>query len=185
MTPLPAVLGSADLPLAERMAARLDGELYALGSGHCPIDEPSSPALRLAAILTDRSPALIAELSTAAWVWTAIAPSARVLELCVPSGTRAHRAADPEIVVREVVHHPGDVTVLGRHRVTTPMRTVLDLARVRIRFERVDLIAVRGLAAVGGFDRDACVAALRSRRNLPGRTEAIRRLDEAFGISPR
>jgi hypothetical protein len=179
------VLGSADLPLAERMAARLDGELYALGSGHCPIDEPPTPALRLTAILTDRSPALIAELATAVWVWTAIAPPSGGLELCVPSGVRAHRAGGADSVVREVVLHPGDVAVLGDRRVTTPLRTALDLARVRIRFQPEDAAAVRRLAVIGGFDRDACVAALRSRRNLPGRRMAIERLDAALGVSPR
>ena len=51
VTIVPPVLHEAQLPLAERMAARLDGELFAFGDGHCPIDEVDGPALRLDAVL--------------------------------------------------------------------------------------------------------------------------------------
>ena len=52
VTILPPVLHEAHLPLAERMAARLDGDLFAFGDGHCPIDTVEGPALRLHAVMS-------------------------------------------------------------------------------------------------------------------------------------
>ena len=103
MTIVPPVLHESDLPLAERMAARLDGELFALGDGHSPIDEVDSPQLRLHAVLSDRPARLIAELATAAWVWGARDLTPTGLEFCVDLRARARPAATPLSAVREVV----------------------------------------------------------------------------------
>jgi hypothetical protein len=183
MVALPSALDGSSLPLAERMAARLDGELFALGGAHCPIDELETPALRLAGALAGYPPRLIAELATAAWVWGAspVAPSR--LELCVALGARAHSQSTGAAGVREVVVGPQDLQTLDGRRVTTPLRTTLDLARSRTEFGSNEVAMVRALARLGGFGIDACQAALDSRRNLPAKRRAADRLARALNTA--
>lgn len=176
MTFVPPVLHEADLPLAERMAARLDGELFAFGDGHSPVDEVERPALRLRGILGARSPRLIAELATAAWVWGAVDLIPARLEFCVDLRARARPVATRTAVVREVVLLPGDTATLGGLSVTIPVRTAVDLARARDDFGHPDRDAIRRLALIAGFDLGACVGFLDRSRNLPGKRRAIERL---------
>ena len=181
MEHLPPVLGSAQLPLAERMAAALDGELYVLGGGHCPVDELPTPALRLAAALTGRHERMIAELGTAAWVWGALVCEPAVLEVCVDLRARARPTRARQASVREVVLTPGDVCEMGGRRVTTPIRTAVELARVRELFGDDERAVVRELGRVGGFGFDECLALMNARRNLPAKRRAADRLRAVFG----
>jgi hypothetical protein len=176
MASLPRVLGLDDLPLAERMAARLDGELYALAGVHCPVDEVETPALRLAAVLAGRSDRYIAELGTAAWVWGAAAIPPERLELCVDLRARARPTQARHASVREVVVDDGEVRVLEGGRVTSPLRTAVDLARAREPFTEGDAQLVRQLAVLGGFGVPQCLALMDLRRNLPGKRRAAERL---------
>jgi len=170
------VLGNNDLPLAERMAARLDGELFALCDMHCPIDVVETPALRLAAILAGRSTRLIAELGTAAWVWNAVDLAPPRLELCVKLSARARPRSAPHTSVREVVLTDADTVGWAEHRVTTPLRTAVDLARSRVTFTAADRDAIRGLARIARFGLAECLAHMDARRNLPDRVRAAQRL---------
>ncbi len=173
---VPPVLHEAELPLPERMAARLDGELFAFGDGHCAIDEVEGPALRLNAVLGARPSRLIAELATAVWVWGARDTLPDRLEFCVDLRARARPVARPLTTVREVVLHGDDVATLGSFRVTTPLRTAVDLARTREVFAPTDAEAVRRLAALGTFDLGTCMAYMDRRRNLPAKRRALLRL---------
>lgn len=178
MTTLPTALAGDELPLPERMAALLDGELYALGDAHVLVDTVETPALRLAGVLAGRGPRLVAELGTAAWVWGAqrVAPSR--VELCVALSARA-RSNGSRAGIREVVLGPGDVHALGGRRVTTPLRTAIDLARARDDFDG-DVETVRMLAVIGDFSLADAIAELDSRRNLPARRRAESRLRRAL-----
>jgi hypothetical protein len=174
---LPPVLGPDDLPLPERMAARLDGELFVLGGSHCPVDAVETPALRLAAALAGRSPRYIAELATAAWVWGAQLLAPDPVQLCVSLQARARPARPRDIAVREVVLRPSEIRWIGPHQVTSPLRTAIDLARSR---EGFDPAIVRELARIGGFDVSECLNAMDARRNLPGKRLAAARLQDAL-----
>ena len=180
MTIVPPVLHEAELPLPERMAARLDGELFAFGDGHCAIDEVEGPALRLRAVLGARPPRLIAELGTAAWVWGAREWLAPRLEFCVDLRARARPTAAPSTTVREVVLDADDLATFGPHRVTTPLRTAVDLARARHEFGPDDREAVRRLADLAGFDLASCRATMDRGRNLPAKRRALDRLGECL-----
>lgn len=72
--------------------------------------------------------------------------------------------------------------MIGGLRVTTPMRTALDIARTDEEFSDLTREAVRGLAAVGrGFTLDECVTEIGLKRNLPYKRIAITRLSAALG----
>lgn len=125
---LAPVLTPDDLPLAELCGARLDGEVYALGDSWCPVDEADGPVARaLAAGLLVPGRA-IAERMTAAWVY-GLAPEPHRHHFCVDLGARTHVPPSPRLQLREVRCRADETLVIAGLRVTTPLRTVIDLAR--------------------------------------------------------
>lgn len=122
-------LPSPPLSETEWRAMALDGETYALGDRHLCIDSPPTVAERAtalsAAVEDDR---LFAERLTAAWVhgWLAVEPAAQLAaRICarVPSAVRRRLGA------REVVIGDVDLQRIAGVAVTTPLRTLVDLAR--------------------------------------------------------
>jgi hypothetical protein len=168
---LSPVLADADLSPAELQAARLDGEVYDLAGAYCLVGELEAPGHRARAVLGGRSPRLIAELGTAAWVWGAVDTLDR-LEFAVTPDARARLGPAHHATVREIVYEPGDVTILDDCQVTTPLRTVIDLARN----ETVDPRVAHRLAVLGGIRLDDCLASLESRPGFPAKSRAVENL---------
>jgi hypothetical protein len=175
VTRLSPVLDIDDLPAAELHAMRLDGQLFALAGAWCPVDAPDIPELRARAIHSGRSPRLVAELRTAAWIWGAVDAPPSPVELCADVRARARVRPGADAMVREVVLPEDDVVRFGTATVTTPLRTAVDLARVG-----GPATALRVLADIGGFGLDAARASLEA-RVLPGRRAALRTLTAALG----
>lgn len=165
---LSPVLADADLSPVELQAARLDGEVYDLAGAYCLVGELEEPRHRARAVLGSRSPRLIAELGTAAWIWGAAEQPDR-LEFAVTPDARARVSPVHQIAVREIVYDADDLTSLDGCRVTTPLRTILDLARC---VDRFDLTIVTRLAAIGGLDLADCLASLESRAGIPLKVRA-------------
>jgi hypothetical protein len=179
MARLPAVLGTRDLPLPELCAARLDGELVALGDGWCPVDEPDLPSLRAAAVAPKRPGPLIVERRSAAWVHGALAAPPAVSEYCIRYADRSTARIDLGCVVREVVIDDGDVTVVGGVRCTTRLRTAFDLLRDVLSSDDDAAMIVGAL-----IDGEAGIAArlrgrIESAHRLPHKARALARLDAA------
>lgn len=184
MTPrLPPVLSCSDLPEAELHAAKLDGEVFAVGECFSPVDEVIGPAHRarsLAAVLPAR---MIAEQHTAAWVFGATDVPPPRPELCTDIDARARPASLAVLAVREVVIESSEFCWMGGMRVTTPLRTALDLARFSARFGPGERKAIAMLARLGRFGLADCIEAIESRRNLPLKHRALPRLQAAFSAS--
>lgn len=179
MARLPSVLGTLDLPLPELCAARLDGELFAIGSGWCPVDEPDLPSLRAAAVAPTGSASLIVERRSAAWVHGALPAPPPVAEYCIPYADRSTARQDPACMVREVAIDGDDVTVVGGIRCTTRLRTAYDLLRDgRASDDEASVI----VAALLDADRELIGSLrdrIRSAHRLPHKSRAIARLDAA------
>jgi hypothetical protein len=173
---LSPVLAEADLSSVELQAARLDGEVYDLAGAYCLIGELEAPAHRARAVLGGRSARLIAELRTAAWIWGAAAEPAR-LEFAVTPVARARLSPAQHVAVREIVYEDGDVVDLDGFRITTPLRTILDLARFA---EPFDGATVTRLAEIAGLGLADCLAALASRSGIPAKHRAHGNLREAL-----
>lgn len=173
---LSPVLADADLSPAELQAARLDGEVYELAGAYCLVGEVEAPRHRARAVLAARSPRLIAELGTAAWIWGAAAQPVR-LEFSVTPEARARFAPGVHIAVREIVYDDGDLATLDGHRVTTPLRTIIDLARLSEAFEPE---TVRRLAQIGRLVLDDCVTSLGRRSGIPAKKRALDNLMRAL-----
>ncbi len=180
MSPFPLL---DDLPAVEAQATRLDGESYRLGEAYLPIGVRPQPATRAAAALGARSPRLVAALGTAAWVWGARPEPPTHGEYLVDLAARWRPQLGEGLSVMESVLQPGDVVRWGRWAVTSPLRTVLDLARFRIDFAADEAAAVRGLAGLGGFGLVDVLAALDRTRNLSGKRRAATRLRSALSPS--
>ena len=180
MTPFPLL---DELPDVELQTTRLDGESYRLADAYLPIGIRPEPAVRATAALVGRSPRLIAALGTAAWIWGAARQAPARGEYLVDLAARWRPAPSRTIDITESVLHPDDVIRWGRAAVTTPLRTVIDLARFRPSFEERDARAVRELARIGSFDAAAAVAALSRSRNLSHKHLAAERIRAAFSPS--
>lgn len=174
MTALPDVLDSRDLPWAELQAARLDGEVFELATAYCALDAIEGPAHRAAALLAGRSARFVVALESAAWVWAAAPPPPRPTFAVAPQA-RAQVKTGLPAVVRELTLAPGDVIRWGDVAATTPMRTLLDLAR-----SGAPDGVLRSLAERAGLRRNDALAALRTGRPLPGSRVAAERVREAL-----
>lgn len=174
---LSSVLTSAELPLAELHAARLDGELMPLGFGFCPIDLPEDPALRALSLRGAVPERVIAEQHTAAWIWGALAAAPARHTLCVAAEARVSRAPIAWAQLREVSIEEHELAMLAGLRLTTPLRTAFDLARWQHPFTAQDAEALRQLAAVGGFGPRELIERTREGRNLPHRRRTLARID--------
>lgn len=178
MPQLPTVLTELDLPPAELNSMRLDGELYALADGWCAIDELESPSHRAAAVRGLRSPRLIAELGTAAWIWGATPALPRLVEFCVDLDARARLPVSPLVRVRELVLDGGDRIDLDGSAVTSPVRTAVDLARFREELTDDERAVIVELARIGAFGLAECRELLERRQKLPEKRRATARLSE-------
>jgi hypothetical protein len=170
-----------ELPDVELQAAGLDGECYRLGEGFLPIGIGPSHAARAAAAIGDRSPRLVAALDTAAWVWRARTGYPATREYLVDLGARWRPSPTDRIVVVESVIRAGEVVRFGEAAVTSPLRTTIDLARFRTRFDAGERATLRRLSEVGGFGLAEALSALEGAHKLPGKRRAGIRLQEALG----
>ena len=176
---LPAVLASHDLPLVELQAARLDGELYAVDDAFSPLDEPDGPNQRAAALAFALPVRFIAERRSAAWIHGALSLPPQRHELCVDISARRRPERPDRHSLREVVLDGRDLMFIGPLRVTTPVRTAVDLAREPETDAEAAAItdAVIGrLMRAYGIDLAACRDLVDRRRNLPGKRAAMERL---------
>ena len=185
MSRLPAVLFHLDLPEAELHAAKLDGELYPVDRCFSPVDEIDGLRNRAMALSLTVPARLIAEQRTAAWIYGALNRPPRQHQFCADISARVRPPALVAITVREVVIDASDLVEVAELLVTTPLRTVVDLARASVNFTNDDLRAVSDLMRIGRFGVEECRAVLDRRRNLPHKRLALERIDEAVRrVSP-
>ncbi|HUG51458.1 MAG TPA: type IV toxin-antitoxin system AbiEi family antitoxin [Terrimesophilobacter sp.] len=177
---LPAVLSRSDLPEAELCAARLDGEVYGIDECFSPIDEVERPLTRANALASITPARFIAEQRTAAWVHGALAFPPAVHQFCVAARARAKPSHGSRMTVREVEIDDREIQSFGGIRVTTPLRTVVDLARFSRHFGSNEESIVTALLTIDDFGIDECRLALNLRHNLPRKRLALRRISVAL-----
>ena len=166
------------LSAAELSAARLDGHLVELGEGYMPADAVETAAMRAASLGSLLGESMSASLMSAAWVWGAIDEP--------PMRHSAHRAVERRlhhVIARRLVLHDVFVPASGRVSiggvwVTTPLQTLLDLARawVDAPAEASMLQAMRAIVVHGLAHPDDAVALLLDRPRVPGKKAVIRAL---------
>jgi len=164
---LPAYLQPPQLSVAELTAARLDGEVFAYEDGFCSVDEPDT--VRLRAEVLGSIPALrgtvIGELS-AAWLHGATLLAPRLHTGFVSSERRS--AIAPRVRLRQMVLREDDTESCGALRVTTPTRTVADLARRTGADAVLAMDAIRNSFVLGLTSPQEVVAWVRARPRVIG-----------------
>lgn len=114
---------------AELSAARLDGDVVEIGEAYMPADAVETRELRAGSLRPRLSAALALTRESAAWVHGALAEPPvrhRVQRL---SPRRIHHVLDVRLVYRDVALRVVDVEVIAGVAVTTPAKTLGDLAR--------------------------------------------------------
>ena len=157
------------LSRAELTAACLDGHLVALGDAYIPADAVETRALRAGSLSRVLGDTLAATHLTAAWIHGALlAPPARhTVQRAV--ARRLHVVPDGRLVYRDLTVAPEDLHRIGGVLVTTPARTLADLARTdddEHRRAALQLMALEPAAvapAIEGLEQ----------RRLPGKRLAL------------
>jgi hypothetical protein len=176
MTRLPAVLDRKIFPVSELQALVLDGEAYRVDECVAALDEVPTPILRAQALATELPGRLIAEQHTAAWIWGAQSTPPALHEVCADITARSRPSLDARLRVREVVILHEDVAVLAELRVTTPLRTAIDLARFVQDWTEDEARTLAELIRLGGFTVLDCARTMNRRKNLPAKKLALERL---------
>ncbi len=178
-TRLSPVLSRLELAEAELHAARLDGELFAIGDCFSPIDEIECSRYRARSLLPLPSSRLVAERATAAWVLGAADRRPDRHQFCTDIAARIRVLTELRLDVREVVIDDAEILTVDGLRVTTPLRTAIDLARFSTSFGPDDREVIHTLMTLGGFGEDECATAINRRRNLPQKQRALARIRES------
>ena len=178
---LPLVLSTSDLPHPELLAAQLDGELFGVGWGFCPVDEILSPFHRAFLLTRGMPERLIPEQLSAAWIWGALDAAPEQPQFCVRLDARVSHPTSGVIQVREVVLEDSELVILGEVGVTSPLRTAVDLARFSSQWTSEERLIVSRLMTIGGFDRVDIEAYLDTRHKLPAKRLARSRIQK---VSP-
>lgn len=174
MARLPDILSTDDFPLAELTALRCDGVLVDVGSCYSPIDQPDGRGIRASAAAHGIHERMIAERMTAAWIWGARDDAPTPHQFCTDLAARVTHRIRPWLELREVVLGPLDTVLVGELPVTTPTRTLADIARFHPRWtalERSIADRLTGLVDDLGAVRDEL-----ERTNLPHKHRALARL---------
>jgi hypothetical protein len=118
------------LSRAELSAACLDGDLVELGEAYIPADAVETAALRAGSLARTLGDTLAATHLTAAWIHGALLhqPARHTVQRAVPR--RLHVVPDRQLVYRDLSIPSSDLLLVGGVRVTSPVRTMIDLARV-------------------------------------------------------
>jgi len=118
------------LSRAELSAACLDGDLVELGEAYIPADAVETAALRAGSLAGALGDTLAATHLTAAWIHGALPqpPSRHTVQRGV--ARRLHVTPHHQLVYRDLAVPPGDLQLVGGVRVTSPVRTLIDLSRV-------------------------------------------------------
>jgi hypothetical protein len=173
---IPVVLPESFFSPAELSALRLDGDCFALGDGTVPLDSPVDAALRAASLRSAcAGHDLVVAGWSAAWVHGVLPELRRPLTLCIDvAGAPRTRAL--ATAPREVRFEPGDLVRLGGVRVTTPLRTAVELARHEAAFEAPVAAVVQALLALAGLSPTHAAALAARAPQAPHKVRAVERL---------
>ncbi|MCJ1707352.1 type IV toxin-antitoxin system AbiEi family antitoxin [Microbacterium sp. VKM Ac-2923] len=117
------------LSLAELSAACLDGLLVPLGAGYMPADAAETPWMRARSLQPLLGERWAAVRSSAAWIHGAREEEPTAHHVQRAGATRVRARFDARIVYHDVRLAADDVQTIGGVSVSSPERTLVDLAR--------------------------------------------------------
>lgn len=157
------------------------------GASYILCEVPDSPALRalaaaqcIPASLRDRS---AMGRATAAWIYGCASPPDKLSLLT--DRRRRTTALRPfsDAVLHEVALGPLDVVMVGGIKVTTPLRTAMDIALHGTDDDAIAILSRLGLHAQFSCPLQHVAATLNSLARAPGKHRALARLQAALALS--
>lgn len=116
------------LSRAELSAARLDGDVVDLADAYLVTDTPETPFARAAALAPTIPARSVVMASAAAWIYGARVHAPSIIHL--DRRTRLRADTGVRLRLHDTLIPEGDAQQLGAVAVTTPERTLADLARL-------------------------------------------------------
>ncbi|MCR2800846.1 type IV toxin-antitoxin system AbiEi family antitoxin [Microbacterium sp. zg-Y818] len=155
---------------AELAAARLDGDLVEVGEGYMPADAVETRELRAASLAPLVGQTLAATHLSAAWVHGVLdtPPARHAVQRVV--ARRLSPSLDARVRYSDVRLDAADADVIGGVAVTSPTRTLADLARSRDAAHRD--VAVR-MMTIAPHLRDEALAWLAAAGPVPDKRAAV------------
>jgi hypothetical protein len=172
---LPRLLNADDLPVVELRAACIDGQVFAVDDWFAPIDEPDGRQLRAATLAPLVPERMIAERSSALWVFGARASAPFRHQLCIDIANRTTPHLSPRFEFRECRIETADIVQVGSLRLTSPLRTAIDLLRTCEPFGVADALDVLAVLRLGGSRVSDCRRRIRDLPRFPGLRRALAR----------
>lgn len=168
------------LDLAELSAARLDGDLVEVGDGYMPADAVESPAMRAASLRAICGTRLVACLWSAAWVYGALGDPPTRHAVMRGASHRVGNLIGRRAVLHDVGAPDADVVEIAGVLVTSPLRTLVDVARqIRLPEQSVRANAVVAALVEGRVARaEDALARIASTGRQPGSRDARRALQQ-------
>jgi hypothetical protein len=166
------------LSLAELSAACLDGLLVPLGEGFMPADAAETPWMRARSLSPLLGKRWAAIRLSAAWVHGVIAEEPSPHHVQRAGSTRVRARSDARTVFHDVRLDPADVSVMAGVHVSSPGRTLVDLARSD---DDADLAVARAWARVDPSTRQAAESWLDRHPRFPHARRAATALAEVDG----
>lgn len=167
------------LSVAELSAARLDGDLVEIGEGYMPADAVESTATRAASLRSICGSRLVVGSWSAAWVYGALPEPPSRHSVMRGAAHRVGNLIDRRAIFHDVGVEDRDVSDVEGVLVTSPLRTVIDVAR-RIRDpehrERATSV-VGAMIGAGLVDPREAISRIGSGARLPGSQAARRELE--------
>lgn len=176
MHPALLYLPGARLSVCELSAARLDGHVIEVGDAYIPADLPESADVRASSIAALVQEGAAACGPSAAWIHGAgdAPPSIHHVRRCV------ERRVRPRVHTRVSFHDTmvpaTDVRRLGGIFVTSPVRTMCDLATTLHRDPRV-LSWMQALAPAHPTALEGAIRTLEGRHRVPGSVSGLAALE--------
>lgn len=151
--------------MVELLALCLDGHLYRVGDAFATVETPDGPELRAHAFALSAPGWTVADRGSAAWIHGTRASPPPVPQVCVPPNRRG-RVSSPMVDACHRILKPEEAVLLGPTRVTTPLRTAVDLASMPGRFDSANALEVRHLLALAGVTPAEFDQRLRASRRM-------------------
>jgi hypothetical protein len=171
------------LSVAELSAARLDGDVVEIGEGYMPADAIESTATRAASLRSICGTRLVAGSWSAAWIYGALTEPPSRHTVMRGSAHRIGNLIDRRAIFHDVGIEEPDVTEVAGVLVTSPLRTLIDVAR-RIRepeHREAAASVVSALIGAGLVDPRDALARVDAHTRLAGskhaRREIVRHLE--------
>ena len=143
----PPLLDPDVLPLTELLALCLDGQLFRVGDSFASVDTPDGPELRAQAFARSAPGWTVADRGSAAWIHGTRSSPPPLPQVCVPPKRRG-RVSSPTIDACHRALRPVETVSVGPVRVTTPLRTAIDLLSAPEPFGIERALEVRHLLAL-------------------------------------